>query len=481
MHVTPTAGDGGQLRRRLGLFSAISITVGAVIGSGIFLKPLQVAHSVPAEPWVYVLWVGLGIVCLFGAFAYAELGAMFPEAGGQYAFLREGWGRGVAFLYGWTFFLVINTGTIAALALAFADYLLPLFRIDVSIETGNPAWKIAVAGGLILALALVNHFGVVLGALLQNVATLAKVAAFGVLIVGGVMMVARPEAAQAAPPLAEGVQTSLSLGAMVTAFTAIFWAYEGWYQLPFNAAELKKPQRDLPLGLIVGMLILIALYTVVNALYLHVVPFEEMRSIAKGSDQAVAALTVERVFSKELAGYLTLFVAISIAGSANPNLLSSPRAFYAMAQDGMLPQALTRVSPRWGTPVVAIWIQAIWALAIVLVPWFTPKTWGLRGFHDVTAFVVFAGFLFYAITVAGVYRLRRLRPTAERPSRCFGYPWSPALFILVSVAFVVALLWEESERKNAVIGLCIIGAGLPCYGFWVLGRNSRLEARPPAG
>ena len=455
----------GQLQRRLGLVSAISITVGAVIGSGIFLKPLSVAQALPSEAWIHVMWIGLGLVCLFGAFAYAELGAMFPEAGGQYAFLREGWGRMVAFLYGWTFFWVINAGTIAALALGFAENLLPLFGVDMAAEKASPRWLLVVAIGMILVLALVNHFGVVLGALVQNVSTFAKVGALGLIVFGGFLAASGSDVAIGPP--APHVQTTLTMTGVVTAFTGIFWAYEGWYQMPFNAAELKRPERNLPLGLIGGMLILIAVYLFVNVVYLRVVPFGEMQAMVEGTPSTeVAARTVARVFSPELAGYLTLLIAISIFGAANPNMLSSPRAFYAMGQDGMVPAALQRVSPRWGTPVVAIWVQAMVGILLVVT---------LRGFHDVTDFVVFAAFLFYAMTVAVVYRLRRTAPHVERPYRCTGYPVTPALFILVAIAFVVAMLRDEEKQANALKGLAILAAGVPYYVFWTrrAGANGR--------
>ncbi|MGE3171039.1 MAG: APC family permease [Planctomycetota bacterium] len=442
----------GHLLRRLGLTSAVSITVGAVIGSGVFMKPLVVAQSLPSVAWIYAFWVVLGLVCLFGAFAYAELGAMFPEAGGQYAFLREGWGRGVAFLYGWTFFWVINSGTVAALAIAFADNLLPLFGIDVAEARGA---KIGLAVAMIAALALVNHFGVLLGAIVQNVSTFAKVGALGLIAVGGMLVVGGGDAAAAAAPAQEAAATSLTIAGVAAAFTGIFWAYEGWYQLPFNAAEMKRPERDLPLGLIVGIVILIAVYVLINAVYLHVVPFDEIRSIPRdGNDLEVARRTVARAFSPELAHYLTALVAVSVMGAANPNMLSSPRAFYAMGQDGLVPAALTRVSPRWGTPVVSIWTQAVWSAALVAT---------LEFFHDVTTFVVFAGFLFYALTVAAVYRLRRARPDAARPYRCTGYPWTPALFIAVSVLFVVVLLMDPAERQNALYGVGILALGVPWY------------------
>lgn len=458
----------GQLQRRLGLTSAISITVGAVIGSGIFLKPLSVAQSLPSEAWIHALWIGLGLVCLFGAFAYAELGAMFPEAGGQYAFLLKGWGRRVAFLYGWTFFWVINAGTVAALAIVFADNLLPLCGVDLQAEKAEPRLRIVVGTAMILLLALVNHFGVLLGAILQNVSTFAKLGAIALVVLGGMLAVGGGGGAQfeASPDAV----TSLSLGGLAVAFTGIFWAYEGWYQMPFNAAELKRPERNLPLGLIVGMVILVVTYVAMNAIYLHVVPFDEMRSLAERSE--VPTLTISRALSPDAARYLTLLIAISVMGAANPNLLSSPRAFYAMARDGLVPQALVRIHPRWGTPTAAIWTQALWAVLIVVVPAVTPSNWGLRDFDDVTVFVVFASFIFYALTVGAVYRLRIKEPERVRPYRCTGYPVTPLLFILVSIAFVVTLLWDPAERENAVIGLGIVLAGLPYYWWWTRRRTA---------
>ena len=454
----------GQLQRRLGLVSAISITVGAVIGSGIFLKPLAVAQALPSEAWIHVMWAGLGLVCLFGAFAYAELGAMFPEAGGQYAFLREAWGRRVAFLYGWVFFWVINSGTVAALAVAFAEGMLPVCGFDESEIQATPWLVTVVAAVMIMALTVVNHFGVLLGAILQNVATLAKVGALGLLVVGGVA--AALGSGVVTGTAATGPAPKFTLAGLVASFTGIFWAYEGWYQLPFNAAELKRPERNLPLGLILGMLLLIAIYAAVNAVYLYAVPFGEMQALPADDRMQVPALSVARLFAPEWAGGLTMLIAISVLGAANPNFLSSPRAFYAMAQDGLVPSALQRVSPRWGTPTTSIWTQAVWSVLLVFV---------FRSFADITAFVVFAGFLFYALTVAGVYRLRVLRPDHPRPYRCSGYPVTPALFIAVSVLFVVALLWDPSERKNALYGLGILATGVPYYAWWT-GRQTSAPA-----
>jgi APA family basic amino acid/polyamine antiporter len=315
---------------------------------------------------------------------------------------------------------------------------------------------LVVAVGMILVLAVVNHFGVVLGALVQNVSTFAKVGALALIALGG-LLVTGGAVVEVGPPSPQA-QTTLTVTGLVAAFTGIFWAYEGWYQMPFNAAELKRPERNLPLGLIGGMLILIAVYLFVNLVYLRVVPFAEIQAMPKDTASThVVGLTVSRVFGPEAAHYLTLLIAISIFGAANPNLLSSPRAFYAMSQDGLVPAALQRVSPKWGTPTVAIWVQATVGIALVLV---------LQTFADVTSFVVFAAFLFYALTVAAVYRLRWARPELARPYRCTGYPVTPALFIAVAIGFVAAVLQDPVEQSNAAKGLAIMAPGVPFYWWW---------------
>ena len=451
----------GHLQRRLGLTSAISITVGAVIGSGIFLKPLVIAQNLPSVSWIFMLWFALGIVCLCGAFSYAELGAMFPEAGGQYIFLREGWGEEAAFLYGWVFFWGINSGTMAALSTAFADYLLPLFHLDPAQREAHSLLPSMIATLMIFLLALVNHFGVMFGAVLQNLSTFAKLGALALIVIGGLLV-----SNQGSPASLTPIQDSapgLDIAGVLTAFIGIFWAYEGWYQLPFNSQELKRPERNLPLGLIAGMLIVIAVYIAINAIYLDWVPFAEMRGLPSGANQQVPYLTVARIFSPQVADYLTLLVAISILGAANPNMLSSTRAFYAMGEDGLVPHALNWVHPKYGTPTVAIWTQAIWAVFIVLY---------LEKFHDITAFVVFDSFLFYCLTVAAVYRLRFTRPDHARPYRCGGYPITPALFILVSIGFITTLLLNPDERRHALIGLAILAAGIPYY-YLMLHRRSQ--------
>ena len=431
-----------ELKRSLGLTSAISIVVGGVIGSGIFLKPFDIACSLPSSAWIFACWIGIGLVCLFGAFAYAELGALLPEAGGQYAFLREAYGRFPAFLYGWVLFLVINTGTMAALAVAFArslDAVVPL----------SGAGEIAVAASMIVVLALVNHFGAGAGAGLQNLSTFGKLAALAAIVLGGFLSTPRTalEVTASAPAMPD-----LATGLVVSAM-AIFWAYEGWYQLPFNAAEMRNPERTLPRGLILGTLALIVVYVSVNATYLRVVPLAEMRTLQGDID--VPLLAIERMLGGPSRNALALLLCLSVLGAANPCLLSTPRAFYAMAQDGLLFRRLTYVHPTWRTPTVAIWTQALWSVALVVV---------LERFRDITEFVIFAALLFYALTVAAVFVLRRTLPERPRPYSCWGYPWAPAVFIAVVLLVDVRTLMDPVSRRNSLLGLLIIAVGALTYG-----------------
>ena len=436
-----------ELKRSLGLTSAIAIVVGGVIGSGIFVKPLEIARALPNEAWIYGIWGGLGIICLFGAFAYAELGTMFPEAGGQYAFLREAWGRFPAFLYGWCLFLVINTGTLAGLAVVFAN------ALD-SIVPLTPVAETSVSVAMLLVLAWVNHRGVVAGAALQDISTFAKVAALGAIVLGAAFFTTGSSGVVAeASQAAAGLETNLVRG-IVTAAVAIFWAYEGWYVLPFSAAEMRNPARDLPRGLILATLLLVLIYLAANFAYLRAVPLPEMRALENPVD--VPRLTVQRVFGPAAGGALALLLCVSVVGSANPGLLSTPRAFYAMGRDALLFRGIDRVHPKYRTPSVAIWVQALWSIVLIVV---------LKTFRDITEFVIFEALLFYALTVAAVYVLRRRLPDHPRPYRCWGYPWSPAVFILVVLFVDVQTLKDPASRTNALLGLGILAAGAIAYGW----------------
>jgi APA family basic amino acid/polyamine antiporter len=444
----------------MGVVSTTMVAVGAVIGSGIFLKPLGIAQQLPSEAWIHACWIGIGLVCLLGALCYAELGAMLPEAGGQYAFLRESFGRFPAFLYGWCLFLVINTGTIAALSVAFGDSLRSV------VPMGDAAyWGVVL--GVIGVLASVNHAGVAAGAALQNVATFAKISMLAAIAIGGFVVAGGGGAVEgggaASGGAAEGGASTAApdlLSGLVAAGIAIFWAYEGWYAVPFNAAEMNRPERTLPRGLVLGLAILIALYVTVNAAYLALIPRDEMVGLPAAIDVPKTAMA--RIFGPDGARLLPLMICLSVFGAANPNFLSTPRAFYAMAKDGLVFSPLMAVHPRFRTPHVAIWAQAAWAAVLVVV---------LKTFRDITNYVVFASLLFYGLTAAGVVVLRQRRPDAPRPFRCPLVPLTPALFIAVVFTVDALTLASPADRRNALIGLAILGAGVPAY--WIARRGIR--------
>lgn len=443
-----------SLQRHLGLWSAVLLVVGSVIGSGIFMKPLDISRSLPDEGWIFGGWAVLGVICLFGALAYGELGAMFPQAGGQYAFLREAYGPFIAFLYGWCLLLVINTGTLAALCVVFSE------NVD-RIQPMGEGGKFAVAASMVLALAAVNHYGVRWGTLLQNTSTVAKLLALGAIVVGGIAVAggggdAPPDAVREPYPLPDLVT------GLVAAAVALFWAYEGWHQLAFSAAEMKNPEKDLWRGLAIGILVLVAVYILVNVAYLNVIPLEDMRHLE--ADRDVPTLSVDRIFGDGAGAWLAALICLSVFGAANPNMLSTPRAFYAMAQDRQVPAVLMRIHPKWRTPHVAIWVQAAWAIVLV---------WVLGTFRDITEFVVFAALIFYALVVAGVYVLRVRMPDRERPYRCWGYPVTPALFIATVLFVDVRLLMQPEDQANALRGLAIVAAGAIVYWVRSAGRGSK--------
>ncbi len=438
-----------ELRRSLGPVSAVMITAGSIIGSGIFFKHLDIAQSVPDPTWIFAGWAIIGLVCLCGAISFAELGAMLPEAGGQYAFLREGFGRLPAFLYGWCFLLIINTGSIAALSVVFAD---SITKIVPALER----WQLGIALLMILVLAIANHRGVRWGAWVQNLSSFAKLGALAAIVLFGLAFGGEPHVA----PEPEPSSSPDLWGGLVAAAVAIFWAYEGWHLLPFSAAEIIHPQRNLPRGLILGVLLVIATYLAVTVVFLSVVPQSEMRGL--DSEAAVPHLVMTRVFGPGAATWLTALICLSVFGAANPNLLSGPRAFYAMAHDGLMPRAMTRVHAVYRTPTVSIWFQALWSMTLVLL---------LQTFRDLTEYVVFAGLLFYAMAVGAVYVLRIRRPNQPRPYRTLGYPVTPALFMAAALLVDGYTLVDPEARFNALIGVGILAAGVPV--FFLMESRSR--------
>lgn len=428
------AAEPTALKPTLGLVAATLLIVGSSVGSGIFRLPSTMAE-LAGSPWLLMLvWIVCGLLSLAGALTFAEMASMFPRAGGQYTFLREAFGKRTAFLYGWTFFWVIQTGIIAAVATAFAgflSFLVPMTAFQTKL----------VAMALIALLSLVNYVGVKYGGLVSNVFTGLKVAAIGGLVVLGFVL-ADASTSFSMPALPEGEPNLV--GSLGLAMAAAFFAYDGWNQSAFVASEVKDPKRNVPLSMLMGTLTVMAVYVAANAVYLWVLPF----------DQVVGTPTLAADVARVLLGpvgatLITLAILISVFGTVNAYVLSGPRVYYAMAKDGLFYKGFGSLSKRFATPDFATIVQAEWAMLLVLT----------GSFNQLVLFSVFAIWLFYGVAGVGYFVLRRRMPDAPRPYRTFGYPVVPALFIATSLFIVVNSL--VSDTRNALFGLGLILTGIP--------------------
>lgn len=441
-HQNPVESSGTELPRVLGLISIVGIVIGAMIGSGIFINPSKVAQDVKTPGLMLAVWILGGILSFFGALAIAELGAMFTRAGGIYVYLREAYGPMVAFLFGWTLFLVIESGTVATLAVGFSTKYLPYFFHLTDLQTK------AAAISLIAVLALVNILGVRKGAYLMNFLTSIKFVAL-IAVCTLIFIFAKGSTGHFLAAGATATGGGGLLGRFGLAMVAVLWAYKGWEACTYSAGEIRNPQKKLPLGLFIGTLTVLALYVLANLAYLYVFPASRMAASGR-----IAADVMAEVFGPAGAAAITLIILMSMAGTANGHLLTSPRVFFAMARDGLFFKSVARVHPRYQTPHVSIIMMASWAAVL-----------SLSGtFEQLFSYVIFGFWIFMGLTVAGVIILRRKRPDLPRPYKTWGYPITPVLFILSSVFLTVNSLIQDFW--NSSIGLAIIALGIPVYYFW---------------
>ena len=439
-----------RLPRTLGLWSSIALVVGITIGSGIFRSPAGIARQAPNPLLMIGLWVGGGIITLCGALSLAEVAAALPATGGIYAYLREAWGRRPAFLFGWAELILIRASALGGIAVVFGEYLLRSFGVD---PTEHVLTARALSAGAIAFAAAANIRGANIGAMIVGVATWAKFGALALLVLASFTLggghgasIAHIAAPSAGP---------LVVGSIGLALVSVLWAYDGWADLSFASGEVKDPQRNLPRAIIFGTLALIGLYVLTNLAYLYVLPIEAIRQ-----SPLVAADTMLALFGRAGVVLVSVFVMISSFSSLNGSMLASPRVFFAMADDGMLFNAIAKVHPRYKTPYVAILLAAVLGMALVMS----------RSFERLTDTFVLAIWPFYAVGVAAIYRLRRDRPDLPRPYRAIGYPVVPAIFIVSVAAFVINALINDTT--NSVITFALILAGLPVYEI-VFARRSR--------
>jgi APA family basic amino acid/polyamine antiporter len=447
------------LERRLGVFSATTIIVGSMIGSGIFIAPSIMAGYV-ATPGLWLgLWLVGGVLTLLGALAYAELCAMMPHAGGQYVFLRESFGPLVAFLYGWTLFLVIQTGFNAAVAIAFAKFLggvgLRVGETDVVFSIGSFTLSRAqiVAVGVIAVLTAVNARGVREGAFVQNVFTVLKVGAVVLLVLVGFGS-GRGSISHFSPLLgaslgAKGVQMGL-FAAMGVAMSKALFAYDAWNTVTFAAEEVRDPERNLPRALVAGTLVTTLAYTAACAVYLYVLPLDRMAGVA---ENRVAADVAGVLLGPTGILLVSVAILVSTFGCVNGLILGGARVLFAMARDGVFFRVAGRVDPRTQAPRAALVLQGIWSAVLAL-----------SGSYDrLLTYVTFASLAFNALTVVGLFVLRRTRPSTPRPYRTWGYPVTPVVYLAGALFFLVYIFL--GDPLDACLGMGLVALGFPAYAW----------------
>jgi APA family basic amino acid/polyamine antiporter len=442
------------LIRGLGRWDATLLTVGAVIGTGIFITTADIARVLPHEGMILLVWILGGFLTLAGALTYAELGALYPRAGGMYHYLKEAYGTFWGFLYGWACFLVIMSGGIAALAVAFGEYLgsfVPLFstrNILFSLPIGGWTWSVSggqIAGALaILLLTGVNHIGLREGAAVQNFLAVFRIGSI-VAFVALAFFVDKPVSATLAESLPEiNIFAAFGIGMI-----AALWTYDGWYGATFSAGEMRDPQRTLPFGLVWGTVIVMVLYALINLVYFVALPLDAIAETPRIGETAAAALF------GDVGGRLMSFaILVSTFGCLAATILYSPRIYLAMSRDGVFFRSLGAVNPRFHTPGRSLWAQSLWAVVLTLS----------GTYEQIYTYVIFGGLLFHAGTAGAVFVLRNKRPDVERPYRVFGYPWVPLLFILASILLIGNTL--VGKPIESLIGLVFIAAGVPAYLWW---------------
>jgi APA family basic amino acid/polyamine antiporter len=477
------------LPRVLGPVAAFCVVVGSVIGSGIFLVPATVAEHVPYMSGIVVVWLIGGLFSGAGALTLAELGAMLPQAGGLYVFLRAAYGALPAFLFGWVEFLVVRSGSMATLAAAFARYFSQLAPAPESV--GPEVWQAGVAVLAIAAVTAVNVIGTRWGGALQILGTILKVG--GLLILFALpFLLGQGSSANFTPVWPGAVGGSIFAG-MMTAMVSVLWAYDGWTNVTPLAEEIRDPGRNVPRALLLGMAVLITVYVGMTLAYHYVMPMDDVASGSrKEVTSAVAARYCEHLLGRPGVVAISMLVMCSTFISLNGNALSGPRAYFAMARDGLFPSALCRVHSRFETPANAVLAQGVWAMILTIVgtvlivvppsaagpglPAPILSAWKKLNetpLYDILFnYVIFGANLFYMLAISSVFVLRVRMPDLPRPYRTLGYPLTPLLYVAAALLLLGNMLLDHESRIQALAGLGIIALGVPA--FWLF------RARSPA-
>jgi basic amino acid/polyamine antiporter, APA family len=445
------------LVRGLGLLDSVLLLVSGIIGSSIFLTAKDIAGPLPQPVLFLAVWVLGALLSLCACFAFAELGSMFPDSGGQYIYLREAYGDLIAFLYGWMLFSVANGGTIAALSVASAAYLGQVFPCVSQDHISFSFAGIAVTRAHLLGLVLiavvtyVNVVGLRWGALLQNVSTWTKFTAMAAFVVLGFAI----GKGNWSNFHAHGVGLTMGMGpaqlisAMGVGLIAVYWAYDGWVYITWVAGEVKNPRRNVPLAMVLGVLAVGAIYIAMNVTYVYALPLKEV-----AAHETIAHTAASALFSPQAAVWLSLVIAISCFSAAATCTLSGARVYQAMAQDGVFFKRMAVIHPKWRTPAFSLFGQGIWAAALTI-----------SGRYDqLYTYVILGMVLSYELTVIGMFWLRWKRPDIPRPYRCTGYPWLPALYLIAGAAWILNTVWKRPVE--AFWSIVIVLIGVPGYLYW---------------
>jgi APA family basic amino acid/polyamine antiporter len=446
-----------HLLRKLNLLDSTFLVIGAIVGSGIFMTTGFIAEYLPSPGMILLVWLVGGFFALSGALAFAELGAMFPRAGGQYIYLREAYGPGAGFLYGWGFFWVIECGGIATLAVGFAEFF-GYFVPVLSTKTYLFEWNIAgfhyslstgqlVAVFSIVILSAVNYFGIKSGIVVQNVFTFLRIGAIAALVALGFLLGKKSGVSnfgQLFP--AQGAFPFRLFG---LALIAVLWTYDGWYSVNCTAEEVKNPERNIPLGLILGTLCVTLIYVLMNVIYIVALPVERMKGVTR-----IGELASTQLFGATATQFIAATIMISIFGCLSATIIYGPRVYFAMAEDRAFFKSMAYVHPKHRVPTKAILWQAVWSSLLCFSGTY-------KGLFE---YVVFALVIFFAGTGLAVFVLRFKRPEAPRPYKAWGYPALPFLFVVINLGIFLNTVWAQPIKS--LVGLLILCAGIPAFLYW---------------
>ncbi|MCX7798505.1 MAG: amino acid permease [Melioribacter sp.] len=454
-----------ELIRGLSLTASIMIVAGSMIGSGIFRKPSIMAEQLGSPELLILVWIAAGLITLIGAFINAEISGMIDATGGQYVYFRKMYGDFTAYIYGWSILSVIQTGSQAAIAYVFAEYIgyfIKLFKLPESWQSFSLYLPLVgkiypfidfgtktIAILSIILLTAINYTGVILGGAVQIVLTYIKIL---VIILFALLLFVFGNGSLSNIYTNFSIPDSTSknlLSSIGLAFAGAFWAYDAWNNLTFVSGEVKNPQRNVPIGLLLGVLIVIFVYVLINIAYLYVLPINEM-----AKSPLVAASAAEKIFGTQGGSIISMIVIVSTLSALNGSILATARVPFAMSRAKLFFKGLGKVHPNFGTPSAALIIQGVWSCILVLS----------GSFDTITDYVMFASWLFYMLGAFGVIILRKKMPDEVRPYKVWGYPYTPLIFVFAAFLFLVNSI--VSDTKDAMMGLILISSGIPFYLFW---------------